>query len=102
MKKLILFFMVFIILSGAVFAQDNGYKKNLLYNTHPNLYLSNVWEKIRLWVLDQGIKDDPTSQYTRFFVPEEKRAELEELIKDFEPVESKTDPNFLKNKVEFW
>ena len=36
-----------------VLMQDNGYKKNLLFNTHPKLYLSNM-EKIRLWVLSHG------------------------------------------------
>ena len=51
--------------------QGNVYKKNILYNTHPNLYLSNVWEWIRLYCMERGIKDDPLSEYTKFFLPED-------------------------------
>ena len=63
-------------------SQDNGYKKNLLYNTHPNLYLSNSWEKIRLWCLKNGVNDDPISKYTKLSIPDDKREDVEKLIKD--------------------
>ena len=61
--------------------QDNGYKKNLLYNSHPNLYLSNVWEWIRLYCMERGIKDDPLSKYTKFFLPEDIKESINIRIK---------------------
>ena len=84
--------------------QDNGYKKNLLYNSHPNLYLSNTWEKIRLWCLSKGVKDDPTSKYTRLFIPDESREFIEKIVKDSGQTftESKKDPNFLEVKNTWW
>ena len=47
--------------------QGNGYKKNLLHNSHPNLFLSNSWEKIRLWCLSKGVLDNPTKEFTKCF-----------------------------------
>ena len=84
--------------------QGNGYKKNLLYNTHPNLYLSNSWEKIRLWCLKNGAVDDPISKYTKLSIPDDKREDVEKLIKDSgqEFGESKKDPNFAQIKTEWW
>ena len=76
--------------------KDNGFKKNLLFNSHPNLYLSNVWEKIRLWCLSKGIKDNPNYQFTRLFVPDDKREDIQKLVDDSDETfdESKVDPNF--------
>ena len=84
--------------------QDNGYKKNLLYNSHPNLYLSNTWEKIRLWCLEKGALDDPTSQYTKLFIPDENREAVEKIVKDSGQTfgESKKNPNFLQIKNKWW
>lgn len=92
--------------------QDNGYKKNLLFNTHPKLYLSNTWEKIRLWVLSHGAVDDPTSEYTRFTIPEKNRGKVQQII-DNMPILEKTDevfkdrgsmknPNFTIKENKFW
>lgn len=76
--------------------KDNGFKKNLLFNSHPNLYLSNVWEKIRLWCLSKGIKDNPNYQFTRLFVPDDKREDIQKFVDDSDETfgESKVDPNF--------
>ena len=76
--------------------KDNGFKKNLLFNSHPNLYLSNVWEKIRLWCLSKGIKDNPNYQFTRLFVPDDKREDIQKFVDDSDEtfIESKVDPNF--------
>jgi hypothetical protein len=84
--------------------QDNGYKKNLLYNTHPNLYLSNSWEKIRLWCLKNGAVDDPISKYTKLSIPDDKLEDVKKLIEDSgqEFGESKKDPNFAQIKTEWW
>ncbi len=85
--------------------KDNGFKKNLLYNSHPNLYLSNTWEKIRLWCLSKGIKDDPNYEYTRLFVPDDKRDEIQKLVDDSGETfgESKVDPKFKTiNKDDSW
>jgi hypothetical protein len=84
--------------------QDNGYKKNLLYNSHPNLYLSNTWEKIRLWCLEKGALDDPTSEYTKLFIPDENKEAVEKIIKDSGQTfgESKKNPNFTQIKNKWW
>ena len=85
-------------------SQNNGYKKNLLYNTHPNLYLSNSWEKIRLWCLKNGAVDDPISKYTKLSIPDDKLEDVKKLIEDSgqEFGESKRDPNFAQIKTEWW
>ena len=82
--------------------KGNGYKKHLLYNTHPNLYLSNVWEYLRLWCLDKGVKDDPLSKYTKMFVPDDVRDELEKLVNGIDLGESKLNPKFQTNENVFW
>ncbi len=84
--------------------QGNGYKKNLLYNSHPNLYLSNTWEKIRLWCLSNGAKDDPTSKHTKLFVPDENREQMEKMVKDSGQTftESKRNPNFTEVSNKWW
>jgi len=51
--------------------QNNAYKAHLLKNSHPDLYSSNVWEGLRLKAMDMGVRDDPTSKFTRFFIPNE-------------------------------
>ncbi len=68
------------------------------------LYLSNTWEKIRLWCLEHGAKDDPTSKYTRLFVPDENREQMEKIVKDSGQTftESKRDPNFSQVKNTWW
>ena len=85
--------------------QGNGFKKNLLYNSHPNLYLSNTWEKIRLWCLSKGIKDDPNYEFTKLFVPDDKRDEIQKFVDDSGETfgESKIDPKFKTvNKDDCW
>jgi hypothetical protein len=61
--------------------QGNEYKRNILYNTHPDLPLSNVMEGLRLYCMDFGIQDDPTSKYTRLFIPNDeiKQKVIDEL-----------------------
>ena len=75
----------------------NAYKKNILYNTHPDLNEgSNVWDDVRRTLLNEyGLKDDPNSKYTRFIVPADKVDELKDLVKT--PITYKTDPDFSVN-----
>jgi len=79
------------ILSGNVF------KKNILYNTHPDLHEgSNSWDNIRRALLDEyGLRDDPNSKYTKFIVPCDRLDELQDLVKT--PINYKTDPDFSLN-----
>ena len=57
-----------------------GYKRHLLANTHPNLFASNSWERVRCWCLEQGVLDDPNSKYTRLWVPDDKIDDVQKLI----------------------
>ncbi len=85
--------------------QGNGFKKNLLHNSHPNLYLSNTWEKIRLWCMSKGVKDDPNYQFTKLFIPDDKRDEIQKLVDDSGETfgESKLDPKFtIINQDDSW
>jgi len=85
--------------------QGNGFKKNLLHNSHPNLYLSNTWEKIRLWCMSKGVKDDPNYQFTKLFIPDDKRDEVQKLVDDSGETfgESKLDPKFtIINQDDSW
>ena len=50
------------------------YKKDMLYQTHQSLIDSqgsNSWETIRRWVMQYGIKDDPTSMFTKLHIPDD-------------------------------
>ena len=64
------------------------YKKDLLFQTHRDLIDSqgsNSWETIRRWVMQHGIKDDPTSMFTKLHIPDdavEAHKLLEEWKKD--------------------
>jgi len=84
--------------------QGNEYKQNILYNTHPDLPLSNVMEGIRLFCMNFGVKDDPNSKYTRLFIPNDdiRKKIINELNgEEFGP--SDKDPSFVMNvKTEFF
>ncbi len=81
----------------AYILSGNAYKKNILYNTHPNLREgSNVWDDVRIILLDEyGLKDDPNSKYTRFIVPAGRLDDLKDLVKIRKTY--KTDPGFSVN-----
>ena len=72
--------------------QGNGYKKNLLYNSHRKLYKSNAWEGIRQWVLDRGVKDTPTSDDTLLWIPDENKEAIQKIIDEAGNVDYKGDP----------
>ena len=82
--------------------QGNVYKKNILYNTHPNLYLSNVWEWIRLYCMERGIKDDPLSEYTKFFLPEDIKEDIIKELDGMDLGESKKNPSFTVSTDKIW
>ena len=84
--------------------QDNGYKKNILYNTHPNLYLSNVWEWLRLYCMERGIIDDPLSKYTKLSIPnDDVKKAIEKELNGLDLKESKKDPKFsVSTEKSFW
>ena len=85
--------------------QDNGYKKNLLYNTHPSLHKSNSWEGIRQWCMDRGVKDTPTEEFTKLWIPEENKQKVQQIIDEEGSIdhqgnplsESMKDPKWSKN-----
>jgi hypothetical protein len=85
--------------------QGNGYKKNLLHNSHPDLHKSNAWEGIRQWCLDRGVKDTPDEIYTKLWIPEENKEAVQKIIDEAGSVdykgdplgESKQDPKWSKN-----
>lgn len=85
-------------------SQENEYKQNILYNTHPDLPLSNVMEGLRLYCIDFGVRDDPTSKYTRLFIPNDiikNKIDVELNGETFG--ECKKDPSFSINaKTDFW
>jgi len=66
---------------------EEGYKRHLLANTHPDLFASNSWERVRCWCMEQGVLDDPNSKYTRLWVPPSALKKVKELI-----TEGKIDP----------
>ena len=69
-------------------SQGLTYKKDLLFQTHKSLIDgqgSNSWEAIRRWVRQWGIKDDPTSPFTKLHIPDdatEAHRRLQEYVND--------------------
>ena len=72
--------------------QGNGYKKNILYNSHPSLHKSNAWEGIRQWCLERGVKDSPNEVYTKLWIPEENIDDIKKIIDEAGNVDYKGDP----------
>lgn len=88
---------------------DNSYKKNILYNTHKDLHLSNSWEHLRKWILMIGAVDDPNDSDACFTIPEDKVEEIKKILDDPKWInklfasETKRDPRFVKiNKSKFF
>jgi len=81
---------------------DNGYKKNILHNTHRDLHLSNSWEHLRKWCLMMGAMDDPNDPDVKLSIPEEVVEKIELLLNDSKWIdrshasEPKRDPKFVK------
>ena len=45
----------------------------------------NSWETIRRWVLQFGLKDDPTSRHTKLFIPDETiKSKMEKYLEGFD------------------
>ena len=80
----------------------NSYKKNLLFNSHPNLFASNVWEILRLWVMQQGVQDDPNSTFTKLSVPDDMREELEKMVDGLDFGETRENPMFVVKENKFF
>jgi hypothetical protein len=72
--------------------QGNGYKRNILYNSHPSLHKSNAWEGIRQWCLERGVKDSPNEVYTKLWIPEENIDDVKKIIDEAGNVDYKGDP----------
>lgn len=82
----------------------NEFKTNILYNTHPDLPLSNVMEGLRLFCMKFGVKDDPKSKYTRLFVPNDTiRKKIVQELNGETYGEIQRDPSFIMNaKTDFF
>lgn len=88
---------------------NNGYKKNILYNTHRDLHLSNSWEHLRKWCLMMGAIDDPNDADCKLSIPENKVEEIQQMLDDPNWLDKtyasqpKRDPKFVKiNKSKFF
>lgn len=81
---------------------DIHHKKHLLYNTHPDLFLSNSWERIRLFCLQNGCYDDPHSKYTKLHMRPGFEKHIDELTKDLNITQSLKNPNFTVSDKKFW
>jgi len=75
----------------------DGYKRHLLANTHPNLFASNSWERVRCWCMEQGVLDDPNSKYTRLWVPDDAKKHIQDLIDEYgiQDLPTVRDPDFI-------
>lgn len=82
--------------------KGNGYKKNLLFNSHTHLFASNVWEGLRLWCLQQGIQDDPHSTFTKLSIPEDKVEDIKKIVGDLDFGESLENPMFVVKENKFF
>lgn len=81
---------------------DNGYKRNILHNSHPDLHKSNAWEGIRQWCIQQGAKDTPTSRWTKLWIPDDKKDDIQKIIDDAGNVDYKGDPLTESKKDHTW
>lgn len=70
----------------------DGYKRNILHNTHPDLFKSNTWEKIRQWCIERGARDTPTDEYTKLWIPDEYKQQVRDIINEEGNVNWKGEP----------
>ena len=66
--------------------------------------------KIRLWCLSKGVLDNPTKEFTKLWIPDEKRDEIQKLVDEVGGVtetgkkleHSLKDPTFNDKENEWW
>ena len=77
------------------------YKKDMLFQTHRDLIDSqgsNSWETIRRWVMQHGVKDDPTSMFTKLHIPDD-ATEAHKLLEEWKKDKSHKRP---LHQIEKW
>ena len=75
---------------------DINYKHDIAKQVQPNIQLNSVWQYIRRYLLEIGVKDDINSPYVNYSIPDELRSKFEDMVKD---VELELKPTTIKRKI---
>ena len=63
---------------------ENGinFKNDIIKQVQPNIQLNSVWQYIRRYLLEIGVKDNHNSPYTSYSIPEKLKKDLTSLTKN--------------------
>jgi len=63
---------------------ENGinFKNDIIKQVQPNIQLNSVWQYIRRYLLEIGVKDNYKSPYTSYSIPEKLKKDLTSLTKN--------------------
>ena len=73
-----------------------NYKHDIAKQVQPNIQLNSVWQYIRRYLLEIGVKDDINSPYVNYSIPDKIRDKVEDMVKD---VELEIQPTTIKRKI---
>jgi len=59
-----------------------GYKKDIISQTSDVMSENSAWQWTRRWLLQHGVKDNPDSRFTNYFIQEKDKDKFGEMIKD--------------------
>ena len=57
-------------------------KNDIIKQVQPNIQLNSVWQYIRRYLLEIGVKDNHNSPYTSYSIPEKLKKDLTSLTKN--------------------
>ena len=73
-----------------------NYKHDIAKQVQPNIQLNSVWQYIRRYLLEIGVKDDINSPYVNYSIPDYMRTRVEDMVKD---VKLEIEPTTIKRKI---
>ena len=73
-----------------------NYKHDIAKQVQPNLQLNSVWQYIRRYLLEIGVKDNINSPFVNYSIPNEILDKVKDMVKD---VDLDIEPTTIKRKT---
>lgn len=73
-----------------------NYKHDIAKQVQPNLQLNSVWQYIRRYLLEIGVKDNINSPFVNYSIPDEILDIVKDMVKD---VDLDIEPTTIKRKT---
>ena len=73
-----------------------NYKHDIAKQVQPNLQLNSVWQYIRRYLLEIGVKDNINSPFVNYSIPDEIKDQVQNMVKN---VNLDIEPRTIKRKI---